>query len=240
MEVIPAIDLRQGQVVRLYQGDYERQTSYSTDPVAVAQEWEGQGAQRLHVVDLDGAKSGGQENLEIVRRIASAIGIPIQLGGGLRSLDAVERALEAGATRAVLGTAAINDPALVEQVVRNSGADAVVVGVDARDGFVAVHGWTEGTELTASSLIGQMQALGVFRFLYTDIARDGTLTEPNFDAITDLLEGTGATLLASGGVASVDHIRKLAAIGVEGAILGRALYEGTIDLTEALSTQTPA
>ncbi len=240
MEIIPAIDLRQGRVVRLFQGDYNRQTSYSSDPVAVARQWEEQGAPRLHVVDLDGAKSGQLHNLEVVRRIARAVDIPLQLGGGLRTLQAVESALEAGAVRAVLGTAAVNDPDLVASAVQAAGPDAILVSVDARDGFVAVHGWTEGTQRTASSLVAQMQALGVSRFLYTDISRDGTLTEPNFQAVADLMRETGATVLASGGVATVAHLQRLALLGVEGAILGRALYEGAVDLREAIASQTPA
>ena len=240
MEIIPAIDLRLGRVVRLFQGDYDRQTSYSSDPVAVARQWEEQGASRLHVVDLDGAKSGQLHNLEIVRRIARAVDIPLQLGGGLRTLQAVESALQAGADRAVLGTAAINDPDLVASAVQAAGPSAVLVSVDARDGFVAVHGWTEGTQRTGSSLVAQMQALGVSRFLYTDISRDGTLTEPNFQAVADLVRETGATVLASGGVATVAHLQRLALLGVEGAILGRALYEGAVDLREAIASQTPA
>ena len=240
MEIIPAIDLRQGRVVRLFQGDYDRQTSYSSDPVAVARQWEEQGAPRLHVVDLDGAKSGQLHNLDVVRRIARAVDIPLQLGGGLRTLQAVESALQAGADRAVLGTAAINDPDLVASAVQAAGPGAVLVSVDARDGFVAVHGWTEGTQRTASSLVAQMQALGVSRFLYTDISRDGTLTEPNFQAVADLVRETGATILASGGVATVAHLQGLALLGVEGAILGRALYEGAVDLREAIASQTPA
>ena len=240
MEIIPAIDLRQGRVVRLFQGDYDRQTSYSSDPVAVALQWAEQGASRLHVVDLDGAKSGQLHNLEVVRRIARAVDIPLQLGGGLRTLHAVESALEAGAERAVLGTAAINDPDLVASAVQAAGPGAILVSIDARDGFVAVHGWTEGTQRTASSLVAQMQALGVSRFLYTDISRDGTLTEPNFQAVADLLRETGAAILASGGVAAVAHLQRLALLGVEGAILGRALYEGAVDLREAIASQTPA
>lgn len=235
MEIIPAIDLRQGRVVRLYQGDYRRETRFSDDPVAVARRWEAGGAPRLHIVDLDGARSGRPESVEAIRAIAQSVAIPLQVGGGLRRLDDIATILDAGASRFVLGTAAIEDTDLVRQAIRRWGDQAIVVAVDARDGMVAVRGWTESTTTSASDLVQRAQEMGVRRFLYTDISRDGTLTEPNFAAIAALLRETGATLLASGGVASVDHLRRLAEIGVEGTIVGSALYTGKLDLKAAIA-----
>lgn len=235
MEIIPAIDLRQGRVVRLYQGDYDRETRFSDDPVAVARRWEAAGAPRIHVVDLDGARSGRPESLEAIGTISHSVAVPLQVGGGLRRLDDVAAVLGLGASRVVLGTAAVEDADLPGQAIRRWGEEAIVVGVDARDGMVAVRGWTETTATPAADLVRRMQALGVRRFLYTDIARDGTLTEPNFAALAALLRETDATILASGGVASLDHLRRLAEIGVEGAIVGRALYTGKLDLKAAIA-----
>ena len=234
MEIIPAIDLKSGLCVRLYQGDYDRETVYSDDPVSVAARWQREGATRLHVVDLDGAATGEQANLAVIEAMASRLSIPLQVGGGIRDLEAAERLLDMGVDRVVLGTAAVRDPGLVEELCSTRGGDHVVVAVDARDGEVAIRGWTEGTSVKASQLIGQMADLGVQRFLYTDISRDGTLTQPNFEAIQELAGLTDHPILASGGIASTGHIKRLAAIGVEGAILGKALYTGDLDLGDAI------
>lgn len=234
MEVIPAIDLRNGKCVRLYQGDYSQETVFSEDPVAVAQKWESLGASRLHIVDLDGAARGEPCNLTVVEGIVRAVGIPVQLGGGMRTIAAVESVLALGVKRAILGTAAVEEPELVAEACRRFG-EAIIVGVDARNGYVATRGWKEGTRITAITLIKRMAALGVPRFIYTDAARDGTLTEPNFAAIVELLMETSLPIIAAGGIASVEHLKRLAALGVEGAIVGKALYAGSIDLREALA-----
>ena len=186
MEVIPAIDLRGGRCVRLFQGDYAQETVYSDDPVEVALRWQELGAARLHVVDLDGAASGEPANLEVVASIAGSIWTPLQLGGGIRSIETIERAIAMGAGRVVLGTSAIGDPGLVEAACHEFGADAIIVGVDARDGLVATRGWRESSGVAAIDLVHQMTALGVRRFVYTDIARDGTMTSPNFQALRSL------------------------------------------------------
>ena len=235
MEVIPAIDLRAGMCVRLYQGDYDRETVYSDDPVKVALEWQEMGARRIHLVDLDGAASGVQANLDVVRRIANAVDAPIQFGGGIRSAHAAEGILDMGVQRIILGTSAVEAPSFVEQACRRFGADAVIVGVDARDGMVAVRGWRETSSTSALDLIHSMAALGVKRFIYTDIARDGTLSSPNFNAIEAIVRGCDSFLVASGGVSSLEHIRRLDSLGLEGAIVGKALYSGDIDLREAVS-----
>ena len=234
MEIIPAIDLRGGKCVRLYQGDYGRETVFSEDPVDVAARWVSQGATRLHIVDLDGARSGVPANLAAVKAIASAVSVPIQLGGGIRTMETATAVMSLGVDRVMVGTAAVESPDLIQSLLESLCSDAVVVSVDARDGLVAVDGWTRATEVLASDLIAGMQENGVRRFMYTDIARDGTLTEPNFEAIQELLSRTGAVLLAAGGISSLQHLLRLANLGAEGAVVGQALYTGAIELREAL------
>jgi phosphoribosylformimino-5-aminoimidazole carboxamide ribotide isomerase len=234
MEVIPAIDLKGGKCVRLYQGDYSQETVFSQDPVGMALHWQSLGAPRLHIVDLDGAAKGELCHAPLVTEMARSVKIPLQLGGGIRRLDVIEQVLGSGVARAILGTVAIEDLALVERACQGFG-DRVIVSIDARDGFVATHGWKEKTKIAASELVEKMASLGVKRFIYTDIARDGTLTEPNFDAIADLVGKTSLPIIAAGGVSSLEHLKKLAGLGVEGAIIGRALYTGDLDLREALA-----
>ncbi len=235
MEVIPAIDLKSGRCVRLYQGDYQRETVYSDDPVSVALTWEDQGASRLHLVDLDGAAEGRPVHLQVINDIVRQLSIPVQVGGGVRNEETANSLLSAGAARVVLGTAAVEDPSLVATLCQKHGGDRVVVAVDARDTHVAIKGWTEESSITAIELARQVAELGVLRVLYTDISRDGTMTEPNFAANAALVRESGLAVLASGGVTSLEHIRRLAGTGVEGVIVGRALYDGAIKLPEALS-----
>ena len=240
MEVIPSIDLKDGRCVRLYQGDYQRETVYSEDPLAVAQIWQDQGAPRLHLVDLDGAAAGTPLNLDAISSIVNSLNIPVQVGGGIRDRQTAETILEGGADRVVIGTAAVRDPSLVEQLCREYGSHRVVVAVDARDGRVAIRGWTEKTAIDVLDLANQMSSLGVTRFLYTDIQRDGTLTEPNFVANANLVKETGLAVLASGGIASLEHIRSLVETGVEGVIVGSAFYTGAITLPDALAAVAPS
>ena len=238
MEVIPAIDLRGGAVVRLLQGDYDRQTTFDDDPVRAARRFEADGAPRIHVVDLDGAREGRRTQRDEVRAVAAAVGVPIQVGGGLRSHADIAEALEDGAERVALGTAAIKEPALVADALAAHGAERVVVGIDARDGVAAAEGWTESGTVAATDLLERMADLGVRRFIYTDIARDGALTSPNFAAAADMIERAaawGARVIASGGVADVAHLRRLAELGAEGAIVGSALYRGAVDLASAVA-----
>lgn len=235
MEVIPAIDLRGGRCVRLYQGDFGRETVFSEDPLAVARQWQQQGATRLHLVDLDGAAQGNPVNLDIIAAIVAQSEIPVQVGGGVRSSATAEKLLSLGVERVVIGTAAVRNPDLVRQLCQGGGSPRVVVAVDARDGLVAVQGWLEETSVTAVELGQRMAELGVARLLYTDISRDGTLSEPNFSANAQLVESTDLAILASGGVASLDHITELARIGAEGVIVGRALYTGDLELPAAIA-----
>jgi phosphoribosylformimino-5-aminoimidazole carboxamide ribotide isomerase len=235
MEIIPAIDLRDGKCVRLFQGDYAREQVFSDAPVAVALRWQAEGAPRLHLVDLDGARAGNPANLDAIRSIAAALRIPVQVGGGIRTLDTAQALLGMGVRRVVFGTVAVEQPEVVGQAVERFGAGAVAVGVDARDGKVAIKGWLEQSEVDALDLIGRMQALGVMHFIYTDIARDGTMTEPNFAALRQVAAKTGGHVIASGGVSRQEHLVRLARMGIEGAIVGRALYTGDIRLPEALA-----
>ena len=221
--------------MRLYQGDYSRETVFSEDPVAVALDWQRQGAQRLHLVDLDGAASGKPVNIGVITAIIRALDIPIQVGGGIRCEETAETWLTSGVDRVVLGTAAVQNQPLVGSLCSNYGAERVVVALDARDGMVAIKGWEENTSVTALGLAHQLKAIGLARVLYTDISRDGTLTSPNFSANEELVRETELAVLASGGIASVGHIRELLPTGVEGAILGRALYTGAVSLPEAIA-----
>ena len=236
MEIIPAIDLKSGRCVRLYQGDYGKETVYSDDPMEVALRWQREGAQRLHLVDLDGAALGKMANLDVIKEVVKVLDIPVQVGGGIRELETALDLLDTGVERVVLGTAVIQQPDLVEELCRRCGSESVVAAVDARDGVVAIKGWTEASSLHAMEVVRRMTALGVGRFLYTDIARDGTLTEPNFGALEELVASTNQPILASGGVSSLEHLLRLESVGVEGAIIGKALYTGDLDLSIALGT----
>jgi phosphoribosylformimino-5-aminoimidazole carboxamide ribotide isomerase len=234
IEIIPAIDVRNGRCVRLYQGNFDQETVFSDDPVEVALHWQSLGAPRIHIVDLDGAFSGEVYNLEIITEIASAVLIPTQLGGGIRKLETIEKMLKAGIERVILGTAAVEDEGLVKQACQRF-QESIIVGIDARDGYVSTHGWRQETKLKAIELARSMIKLGVRRFIYTDINRDGTLTEPNFSATAELINAIKAPIIASGGVSSLNHLKMLKSLGVEGAIVGRALYTGDIDLKQALA-----
>ena len=234
MEIIPAIDLRGGNCVRLYQGDYAQETIFSDNPLEVAERWQSEGGQRLHIVDLDGAHSGNPANLAAISGITRSLTIPVQVGGGIRSIDTASGLFDAGAARVVVGTAAVSNPDLVEELCRRFGSDRVVVALDARDGLVAIRGWTETSEITAIELAARMAELGVVRVLYTDISRDGTLEEPNYSATTALAQTSGLNVLSAGGVGAPEHVSKLVPTGAEAAIIGRALYTGDITISEAI------
>jgi len=233
MDVIPAVDIRGGRCVRLYQGDYDRETVFSEDPVAMARQWEQRGAARLHVVDLDGARAGQPVNNHVIEELISAVDVPVQVAGGVRQIDVVERYLEMGADRVVLGTAAVRDQPLVSKACAMF-PEAVVVAVDARRGRVETAGWREASDETPERLIRGLTELGVGRFIFTDIARDGTLRGPNFSAVGRLVRTCRTPVIAAGGVSTVEHLRRLAKLGVEGTIVGRALYDGGLELEEAL------
>lgn len=219
--------------MRLYQGDYERMTVFSDDPVEMARQWVGQGASYLHLVDLDGALAGRVQNLVIVRAIVEAISVPCELGGGIRDLETIATLLAMGVDRVVLGTAALENRRLVEEACQRW-PGRVVAGIDARKGLVATRGWQHTTTVEALDLARDMVACGVSRLIYTDIERDGTLTQPNYEAVAELARSVAVPVIASGGVARLEHVEALLATGVEGIIVGRALYDGTLDLGEAI------
>ncbi len=234
IEIIPAVDIRDGRCVRLYQGDYAIETVFSDDPLDQALKWQSLGAHRLHIVDLDGAATGEIKNLEIICNIAAGLLIPTQLGGGIRDLDTISEVLKAGVDRVILSTAAVENPELVREACRLY-RESVIVSLDARDGNIAIHGWRTGTELNVLEFARSMIKLGVRRFIYTDINRDGTLTEPDFSAITELMEAVRVPVVAAGGISSLNHLKVLQKLGVEGAIIGKAVYTGDIDLKKALA-----
>lgn len=236
MEIIPAVDIRGGKCVRLYQGDYSKETVFSEDPVAAALEWQAQGARWLHLVDLDGAAKGKPVNLPTIQSIVKRVTMAVEVGGGIRDAEAVARLLALGVRRIILGTVAVEKPEMVAELCQKFG-EAIVVGIDARDGYVATRGWVEDTGVTALELANKMAVLGVKRIIYTDIRRDGTLTEPDFDAIGRMVRSVGLPIIAAGGISRLEHLKRLKELGVEGAIIGRALYTGDIDLRQALKLQ---
>ena len=234
MIIFPAIDVKDGQVVRLRQGDPNQQTIYGSDPVEVARRWKDAGASWLHMINLDGALDQGATLWSTIAQITD-LGLSIQFGGGLRNAASVAQALEHGVQRAILGTAAVENPELIRQLVETHGADAVVVALDARHGLVATHGWRTDSDWTAIDLGKSMADLGVRHALYTDISRDGELEGVNVEATRQLAHETGLNVIASGGVRSIDDVIALQKNGdIFGVILGKALYEGLIDLAEAV------
>jgi len=236
MEIIPAIDLLGGACVRLHQGDYNQVTRFSDDPVAQALSWQNQGASRLHLVDLDGAKSGDPVNDASVRAITNALSIPVQLGGGVRSVERAESLINCGLDRVILGTAAIENPEMVQELAsRHPGK--VVVGIDARDGKVATRGWIEESNVEATTLARELSSAGIAAIISTDIATDGTLAGPNLKALREMADASSVPVIASGGVGCMADLLALLALephGVNGVITGRALYDGRIDLKEAI------
>jgi phosphoribosylformimino-5-aminoimidazole carboxamide ribotide isomerase len=234
--VIPAIDLKGGRCVRLQEGDAARATEYGEDPLAMALHWQELGAARLHIVDLDGALSGKAAHLEVARSIFQRLKIPVQFGGGLRTLEQIERILDLGAARAILGTAAVEHPEIVGEAVRRW-PGAILAGIDARNGRVALRGWVDQTSMSAAELAGRMKSLGVECVIYTDVSRDGMLTGANIDETERLAREVKIRVIASGGVSGIDDIRRLwerRGAGIEGVILGRALYEKKIDFADLL------
>jgi phosphoribosylformimino-5-aminoimidazole carboxamide ribotide isomerase len=231
----PAIDIRGGRCVRLIEGDFNRETSYDDDPSAAARRWEEAGAEWLHVVDLDGAVEGRSVNRDAIAKIRAAVDIPIQLGGGLRELTDLDDAFGAGIDRLILGTVALREPELVmSAVARWDGR--IAVALDARDGLLATDGWLGQTNARAVEVAERLASARVRHFIYTDIKRDGTLSGPNLDGLRELIERVDAGVIASGGIASLDDLKAVASAGASGAIIGRALYDGSLDLKVAIST----
>lgn len=234
MIIYPAIDLRDGKAVRLVEGDFARETVFDANPVTAALRWQDAGAEWLHVVDLDGARSGSTSNAAAVGSIRSAVKIPIELGGGIRSAKAAERYFDMGIDRVILGTAAVEDAAMVGRLVEKWG-ERVAVGLDARDGKLATAGWLEQSEHSALDVALQLRLAGVATFIVTDIAKDGKLQGPNLAMLKQAHFALQSGVIASGGISTIEDVREVAALGVDGAIIGRALYDGRIDLAEAIA-----
>lgn len=236
MYLLPAIDILGGKAVRLAKGDYAQVTVYNDDPIAQARAFEAAGARWLHVVDLDGAKSGAADNIAVVEGILAATDLNVEVGGGVRSIEVIERLVRAGVTRVVLGTALVRDPAFAAEAVNRFGGDALVAGIDAKDGEVAVSGWCEGSGIAAHDLAARMADMGYRHLVYTDIARDGMQTGLDPQAYVDMARAFGHPVVASGGVASVADIERLAPVAssIEGVIAGRAIYEGALDVSSGV------
>lgn len=237
MLIFPAIDLSEGQVVRLRQGDMAQKTVYSDDPAAQARAWEEAGAEAIHLVDLDGALAGEPVNLAAVEKIVESVGIPCELGGGLRTAEQVARVLDLGVQWAIMGTSALRNRPELEAAV-GAHAERIIVGIDARDGHVAVSGWTEASSVDAFDLARQVQQWGVGRIIFTDIATDGMMRGPNVAAMSSMCVAVRVPVIASGGVTTLedlDALRKLESLGLVGCIIGRALYDGSLDLAEAIA-----
>ncbi len=233
MRIYPAIDIQDGKCVRLFKGSFSDVTVYGDDPVEMAKKWESQGGEFLHVVDLDGARYGQGKNAELIRKICMALQIPVQTGGGIRTMEDIESRLSCGVSRVIIGTKAVRDEDFVKEAVERFG-EKIVIGIDAKDGFAATEGWEEVSGFRAVELAKKMSALGVSGFVYTDIATDGTLAGPNVPAMREMAESVPANVIASGGIGSYEHIRALRPTGVEGVIVGRALYTGNVSLSEAI------
>lgn len=236
MKLFPAIDLYNGCAVRLFKGDYNQMTVYSDNPAAFAAEFEAKGAENLHLVDLEGAKLGTTPNLETIRRIVSETNLYTQLGGGIRSLKTIEAYRNIGVDRLILGTVAITEKGVVEAAIKEFGRDAIAVGVDIRDGLVAIKGWTEVTDVTCVEFCQQMEDIGVKTIICTDISRDGAMKGTNRQLYKELSQQFGLNIMASGGVSTLDDVKALADMNLYGAILGKALYTNAIDLAEAVAT----
>lgn len=234
MQIWPAIDLRGGMCVRLRQGDYNQETVFGDDPLAMAQQWADQGARYLHLVDLDGAREGRWVNRDAVEAIVQQVPVDVELGGGIRSRETIETLLELGLNRLVIGTRALADPDWLTEMCQ-AFPNRLVVGIDARDGQVATDGWYEVSSVSALELAGRVGDLPLAAIVYTDIAQDGMLAGPNLSAMAEMVQATGHPVIASGGVTTVEDVRQLAATGVAGCIIGRSLYEGKLTLAEALA-----
>ncbi|MGV8982905.1 1-(5-phosphoribosyl)-5-[(5-phosphoribosylamino)methylideneamino]imidazole-4-carboxamide isomerase [Clostridium sp.] len=234
MKIFPAIDLKNGKCVRLYQGEFSSSQVVGEDPMQTALNFVAEGAEYLHMVDLDGALNGSIKNINSINSVLKHVNIPIQLGGGIRSLDTIEMLLEKGLSRVILGTAALNNPSLVKEAVKKFG-DKIAIGIDARDGFVAVEGWKKSSKIEYIDFAKQMEDVGVKTIIFTDISRDGTLTGPNFQATGKINDAVSCNIIASGGMKGIEDIKKLMKMNMYGAIVGKALYSGNISLADAIS-----
>lgn len=233
MRIYPAIDIKDGQCVRLLRGSFDDVTVYGSNPAEMAKKWEAEGGEFIHVVDLDGALKGHGVNAEAIREICESVSVPVQTGGGIRTMEDIEAKFACGLNRVIIGTKAVSDADFVKKAVEKYG-DKIVIGIDAKDGMVAIEGWEKTSEWKAVDFAKEMEAIGVKTIVYTDIATDGTLQGPNVEAMKEMVESVNVDIIASGGVGSIEHIKALIPTGVEGVIVGRALYTNSVDLKEAV------
>ncbi len=233
MRIYPAVDIKDGQCVRLLRGSFEDVTVYASSPAAAARRWQDEGGEYIHVVDLDGALSGGGKNLSCIRDICRAVSVPVQTGGGIRTMEDIEQRFAIGVERVIIGTKAVSDRGFVERALDRWG-ERIVIGIDAKDGLAAVEGWEKVSSIGAVELARDMVSLGAGTIIYTDIATDGTLTGPNVEAMRTMAAAVGADVIASGGIGAPEHISSLLDTGVEGVIVGRALYTGALSLAQAI------
>ena len=233
MKIYPAIDIKDGKCVRLLRGSFDDVTVYGDNPAEMARKWESLGGEYIHVVDLDGALKGHGVNAEAIKEICKAVNVPVQTGGGIRSISDIEAKLECGISRVIIGTKAVSDADFVKEAVKRYG-DKIVIGIDAKDGMVAIEGWEKTSKYQAVEFAKKMEEIGVKTIIYTDIATDGTLMGPNVDAMREMVNNTNMDIIASGGIGNIEHIKALIPTGVEGVITGRALYTGNINLCDAI------
>lgn len=233
MKIYPAIDIKDGKCVRLLKGQFDKVTVYGDNPAQMAKKWEDEGGEFIHVVDLDGAKHGHGVNAEIITEICKTVNVPVQTGGGIRTMDDIEKKLSCGVNRVIIGTSAVRNADFVKEAVEKYG-DKIVIGIDAKDGMVAVEGWEEVSEFGAVEFAKKMESLGVKTIIYTDIATDGTLAGPNVAAMREMVENTNMDIIASGGIGNIEHIKSLIPTGVEGVIVGKALYTDSVKLADAV------
>ena len=234
MEVIPAIDIRGGRCVRLIQGDYSKETIFAEDPTEMARKWENEGAKYLHIIDLDGAREGFAVNMEVISKICASSTARIQVGGGVRNYEAAAQYINSGASRVIMGTSAVDKTKELECVIGSMGPEYLIVSVDAREGMVALDGWTRESRMTVGKVVKDIESLGVERCMYTDILRDGTLSEPNYAGVENVIASTSMKIIAAGGIASIEQLKRMSLEGVEATIVGRALYTGDIQLRQAI------
>jgi len=237
--LFPAIDIKNNKCVRLTQGDYDKETIYSSSPADMAMQWKNKGAAYLHIVDLDGAKTGTAANYDVIHQIANEAAIPIQIGGGIRSIEMAGKYIQAGVSRVIIGTAAINDIDFLKEAVSSYG-EKIAVSIDARNGYVATNGWTQTSDVTAVDLVKELETLGVQTIIYTDILKDGMLEGPNFAELQTINKATSVNVIASGGVTTVNDIKKLKEQQLYGAIIGKALYDGTLSFEAAMEGEANA
>ena len=234
MEVIPAIDIRAGRCVRLIQGDYSKETIFADNPMEMAIKWESEGAEYLHIIDLDGAKEGSAVNMDVISKICADSAARIQAGGGIRDYETAARYMDVGVSRVIMGTSAVDRTDELERILKSIGAESLVVSVDAREGIVALDGWTRESRMTVETVVKNIEALGVKRCMYTDILKDGTLSEPNYAGVENVVSSTNMKIMAAGGIAALSQLKRMSIVGVEATIVGRALYTGDIRLRQAI------